>query len=227
MTSSLTLRNEAQPPRTAPAPHYDGPERRSPRHAGAWLTCVLDEIDYGTVVLNAQLQVVHANHRARMHLARVGVVRLEGTRLRVVNPADATALSCAIDAARVRELRRIIVLGEGDQRTCVGVVPLPGRGGDDEGAVLLIIERAAVCEALSVRWFAVSHALTPTEAEVLQRLCSGSQPAEVARRHGVSISTIRTQINTIRQKTGAQSVSALIRAVARLPPLVGALRLCL
>jgi len=40
----------------------------------------------------------------------------------------------------------------------------------------------------------------------------------------VAVSTVRTQIGSIRAKTGAASISELVRQVAVLPPLVGALR---
>jgi DNA-binding CsgD family transcriptional regulator len=40
----------------------------------------------------------------------------------------------------------------------------------------------------------------------------------------VAISTVRTQIGNLRLKTGAQSIRALVRQVAVLPPLMCALR---
>jgi DNA-binding CsgD family transcriptional regulator len=40
----------------------------------------------------------------------------------------------------------------------------------------------------------------------------------------VAISTVRAQIGALRVKTGASSISALVRQLAVLPPLVGALR---
>jgi hypothetical protein len=40
----------------------------------------------------------------------------------------------------------------------------------------------------------------------------------------VAVSTVRTQIGSIRAKTGAGSIRELVRQVAVLPPLVGALR---
>jgi DNA-binding CsgD family transcriptional regulator len=204
---------------------YSGPDRREERHRGAWVTLALDEIDYGTVVLNADWQIVHVNHRARVDLARADVVRRDGDRLCAANAVDSAPLNSAIEGALVRGLRRIVVLGDGERRTCVGVIPLPKGKYPEECAVLLITERASVCEALSVQWFALNHGLTPAEGEVLQSLCRGDPPAQVALRHGVAISTIRTQISTIRQKTGAQNLSALVRAIARLPPLMSALRM--
>ena len=59
---------------------------------------------------------------------------------------------------------------------------------------------------------------------MLELLCSGVRPTEVARQQGVAVSTVRTQIGSIRAKTGAGSISELVRQVAVLPPMVGALR---
>ena len=48
---------------------------------------------------------------------------------------------------------------------------------------------------------------------------------EAAAELGVGIATVRSQIGSIRQKTGAQNIRALVRQVAVLPPLMGALRI--
>jgi DNA-binding CsgD family transcriptional regulator len=50
------------------------------------------------------------------------------------------------------------------------------------------------------------------------------RPTEIAQRQSVAVSTVRTQIGSIRAKTGAGSIRELVRQVAVLPPLVGALR---
>jgi DNA-binding CsgD family transcriptional regulator len=75
-----------------------------------------------------------------------------------------------------------------------------------------------------VQWFARSHDLTLAETRVLEALSEGLQPNDIAARHGVGISTVRSQIGSIRSKTRSDSIGALVRQVAVLPPLVGALR---
>lgn len=42
--------------------------------------------------------------------------------------------------------------------------------------------------------------------------------------HGVALSTVRTQVSSIRAKTGTENISSLVRMVAMLPPMVSALR---
>ena len=83
---------------------------------------------------------------------------------------------------------------------------------------------AQLGEQLSVHGFARSVNLTPAATRVLELLCSGVRPTAIARQQNVAVSTVRTQIGSIRAKTGAGNISELVRQVAVLPPLVGALR---
>jgi DNA-binding CsgD family transcriptional regulator len=75
-----------------------------------------------------------------------------------------------------------------------------------------------------VLWFARNHGLTLAETRVLEALSEGLQPSDIAARFGVGLSTVRSQIGSIRAKTRSDSIGALVRQVAVLPPLVGALR---
>ena len=72
--------------------------------------------------------------------------------------------------------------------------------------------------------FARIHHMTPGETRVLTALCRGAPPADIAAEHGVAVCTVRSQIGSIRIKTGAPSIRALVRQVAVLPPLLGVLR---
>lgn len=61
--------------------------------------------------------------------------------------------------------------------------------------------------------------------DVLQReALENRAPTKAAAELGVAISTVRTQIHSIRMKTGASSIGALVRQVAALPPPVRVLR---
>jgi len=48
---------------------------------------------------------------------------------------------------------------------------------------------------------------------VLQALCGGAQPTGMARQFGVAISTIRTQLASLRQKTEAANEKRLVHTV--------------
>jgi len=58
----------------------------------------------------------------------------------------------------------------------------------------------------------------------LAGLCEGLHPRELAQRHGVSLTTVRSQIGSLRAKTGAGSIRNLVRQVSLLPPMRNSLR---
>ena len=193
--------------------------------ATPWLALMLDEIDYGMLLLAEGASVLHANHAARSELDAAHPMQLVGGELRVARSQDLLPLREALDGARQRGLRRLIELGDGEHRVSVAVVPLANAPGDDGVRLtLLVLGKRHVCEALSAHWFSRSHGLTPAESRVLAALCAGRRPGEIAAAQSVALSTVRSQIGSIRAKTRAESIRALVRQVAVLPPLVGALR---
>lgn len=203
---------------------YQGPERRGGSAAlTRLLALVLDEIDYGLMLVADDQQVLHANHAARSELRDQHPLQLLGRGLRARLPQDVAPLHEALQQARQRGLRRLLSLGEAGARVGLSVVPLGGLGGTDP-VTLLVLGKREVCGSLSVHGFAREHRLSPSEEQVLRGLCEGDSPLEIAERHGVKIATVRTQIANIRAKTGAESIRDLVQRVAVLPPMVGALR---
>ena len=79
-------------------------------------------------------------------------------------------------------------------------------------------------ETLTVDFYARSHGLTSAEMNVLKHICSGMKPKEIARDHGVAISTVRSHICSIRIKTQTDSIRELINRVAVLPPITPAMK---
>lgn len=208
------------------APSYVGPERRSaPSLVQQVFTAMLDEVDYGLLLVTDGDRVLHANRAARSELDESHPLQLLGDQLRVRRPQDVAALRQAIDAACQRGLRKMLTLGDPHRLVCMAIVPLPrGIGDGPSPPTLLILGKQRVCEQLSIHWFARSHELTPAESAVLEHLCTGQDPTDIAEQLGVAISTVRTQVSSIRQKTGASNIRELVRKVAVLPPLLNALR---
>jgi DNA-binding CsgD family transcriptional regulator len=208
--------------RAMPSPllAYKGPERRSSSSLSTrLLALMLDEIDYG-MLLTEGTHVLHANHAAQAELDAGHPLKVASGVLRVDDPLDLARLQEALVGAK-RGLRKLVPMGTGARRVNLAVVPL-GLGGT--GATLVMMGKRQVCERLSVQWFARSHALTPAETRVLEGLCEGMEPREVATLHQVGLATVRTQIGNIRAKTGASSIRSLVRQVAVLPPMVSSLR---
>jgi DNA-binding CsgD family transcriptional regulator len=199
------------------------PPAKTAGAASNWFALMLDEIDYGMLLLADHTTVLHANHVARSELDAEHPLQLLGAELRLRRPQDVMPLREALVGARQRGLRRLLSVGEGAHRVTLAVVPLPATEREDPLA-LLVFGKRRMCEALSAHWFARDNGLTPAEARVLSGLCEGRRPNEIASSQCVAISTVRTQIGSIRSKTGAESIRELVRQVAVLPPLVSALR---
>ncbi len=210
---------------------YPGPERRATgRDPAAWLARMLDEIDYGMLLVTADARVAYLNRAARLELDGQHPLQLCDQRLGAHSPPDVAPLFDALAGAQ-RGLRKLLTLGNGAQQVCISVVPLPAMPAaaanlchGEDALALLVLGKRQVCEPLSVQGYARSHHLTPAETRVLEGLCAGVQPSQIAANASVAVSTVRTQIGSIRIKTGAGSIRELVRQVAVLPPLVGALR---
>ena len=214
-------------PQLKPGNPYSGPERR---HGAAeslgWHAAMLDEIDYGVLLVGDDAQVLHMNHAARLALDDQHPLQLVGRVLRARRALDLLPLREALLGASQRGLRRLIQLGDIGHRVALSVVPLHLPGIDGLAATQIVFGKRQVGGELSTQWFARNHGLTQAETRVLEGLSEGLQPTDIAARHGVGIATIRTQICSIRSKTQSDSIGALVRQVAVLPPLVGVLRAC-
>ena len=202
---------------------YRGPERRradaapEPRH---WMAATLDEIDYGILLLDDQLRAVHVNHAASAEFDESHPLQLRGRTLCARRAQDVTPLLTALHDAARRGLRKQLTLGADLQRISVSVVPLAGKREQGEPVIMVMLGKRQGSDHLSIQSFASTHRLSPAETNVLGALCRGSTPQEIASRAGVAISTVRTQIGSIRQKTGARSIRGLLQQVAALPPLM-------
>jgi DNA-binding CsgD family transcriptional regulator len=211
MTSMNPLRNPFAP--LMPA----GPAEP----AVPWQHFVLDELDYGIVVMTSRLEVEYCNGAARRQLADASPIALGTTSLRALAPSDDAALQEALRAASQRGLRRLLTFGTDDRALALAVVPIQWcAGGAQPGtSVLVMLGRRRMCEDLSVLGLARCLGLTPAEGRVLAHLSAQQRPRQIAQRLCVALTTVRTHIASIRAKTGATSIRELIQLMARLPPL--------
>jgi DNA-binding CsgD family transcriptional regulator len=182
---------------------------------------VLDELDYGVIMVDAQGEVSFYNRTARTDHASSGLQNLGvGERLAAGTSVETCELIRAVRDAVLLSRRSLVRLGTG-LRHCIAVVPLGSEPAPDgNGQALLLFGRRQVCAPISIAFFSRTFGLTPTESQVLEALCQGEPPARIAARNGVAVSTIRTQLTAIRQKTQTGSLRELVRQVSTLPPIV-------
>jgi DNA-binding CsgD family transcriptional regulator len=201
-----------------------GSAHGQPPMGRAHLLRVLDEVDYGVLIIDAQGTILHANHLARHELASGRMLVSYGNSL-LGSSANFTAqIQNAMEAA-FRGQRRLVLLNKGDRELSLAFTPLSHPLEADTPTVLVMLSRQSACDNLAVRMFARTIGLSPSEEAVLMGLCRGLEIPEIAAEHGVAPSTIRSQIKTLREKAGSPSIRRLLQRINSLPPVVPALRI--
>jgi DNA-binding NarL/FixJ family response regulator len=190
-----------------------------PSAAAEFAWRVLEEIDYGLILVAPSGEVQHANHLARHELSRARFLRTEGCAIASHSPAQTEEIMRAVRAA-AQGRRQMLTLRHGDDTLHMACVPLFSSFESRSGSVLLMLARQTGTQNLNVTFFSRSHGLTPAEEAVLKALCDGLDVHEIALSHGVSEYTIRTQVRSLRDKTGINSMRLLVQRVAALPPVV-------
>lgn len=191
---------------------------------------VLDEIDYGLILVTPEGQLQHANHLARYELARATLLSVVEPESRIGNRAlkgrlQSASVIATVDllrgvSAAARGRRQMLTLRHGTESLTLACVPLfqPYEGVCT--SVLLMLARQNETANLALGFFARNHKLSSTEENVLRGLCNGLQINEIAIAHGVAESTVRTQVRALRDKTQCNSIRLLVQQVAALPPVV-------
>jgi len=202
------------------AASYAGRERRSKTQ---WAMAAFDEIDFGILLLSGDFELIYANRAARSDLAAQHPLSVVDQRVCARDPRDANRLQSALQDAAVRGLRRLLLLSPETALATVAVVPLPGPSAQGPASVMLMLGRRKFADPLAVEVFARGQGLTLAETRVLLGLCNGKAPQQIAGESNVEISTVRSQIVSIRQKTKARNLRNLIAQIAALPPFMGVL----
>ncbi len=185
-----------------------------PRHL---LLSVLDEVNHGLLVVNEAAEVRYANRVAARDCVAGQPLHYDGRRLHVESPHGRDELQQALAAAQ-RGRRSMLTVRCPRASVCVGVVPMGSSSDSGDVVALLVLGKRLECEPLNLQFFAQMYRLTMAESSVLACLCEGLRPSQIAERGCVALSTVRTQIDSIRQKTGAPSANDVVRMVQMLPP---------
>lgn len=205
------------------------------------LRLALDQVGYGLVAVDvdtATIQFTNALGRDALHDGPAGDRQFgRETGLREVHGRVATRDPLAAHLllqtlARARGgMRSLLSLGE-DGKNAVAVVPLATTRHKQDAAIpagstsaaptslaLLVFAKQNLCDDSTVALFARERGLTSAEGQVLAQVCRGLRPAQIADHHGVQISTVRTQLRSIRMKTCCETIRELVQKVSVLPPM--------
>jgi DNA-binding CsgD family transcriptional regulator len=156
----------------------------------------LDSVAFGVLVLDAGTGVLLNLNGPAERLCQRGVVHSAGGRMRVGSHELGAPLGSAVPRAMALgpHLRVVVYPAAscGEGRACVVHV---------HHGPSLARERAS--RALQL------FGLTTREAEVAQALLLGWSTKQIASRHGVALSTLRTQVRALLAKTGSERLATL------------------
>jgi DNA-binding CsgD family transcriptional regulator len=189
----------------------------------AMLARVLDEIDHGLLLVDLTGRILHANHPARCELASAQAL------------CEREGMLWGSDDARQRQIRQALKDAAHDGRSIVELehdgsmlslafIPMASLPGGGIDTVLVMCSKRQNCATLTMQMFARANRLTRAEQNVLRQLCDGHRAEEIAGLQGIRVSTVRTHIKSVREKTGSSSVREIVHRLARMPQVVSALR---
>ncbi len=196
---------------------------------------VLQRLRQPALLVDEQLQLHHVNDAAAELLARDGRLARRGGTLAIARSGHGDALLRALRSLRLGGADSYVDAGPAQPRAVVRVNE-PGR----PPLVLLLtpLVPARTMQAFGPRPLALAllhdgarraepdplviaaaFDLTPAEARVAVRLARGERAQDVARAHGVTVATVRSQIQSVLEKVGARHQNELVSALAAMAPL--------
>ena len=183
------------------------------------------------VLIDEERRLLHVNPAARSQLASGAVLTQSDGHLFCRRPADDNAL-----VKGLRELLRApgTTLRDGndklfvrasspDGKTMMGLYLYALRPEEtlhvfgEQSLAMLIIHQVGASLDLDPFVIAAAFCLTPGEARVAAAAAQGASPDELARAHGVSTNTVRSQLSTIFLKTGTNRQAQLVSVLSALP----------
>jgi DNA-binding CsgD family transcriptional regulator len=187
---------------------------------GCSASAALDRLRLGVVVLDEDGRVMVANSAAERACAPGEELRLWQGRLSARSGKVAQRLDDLIRTALQGGAGGVLPAPRPDGRSwMLSIAPLPAESPIPANGpgVLILIDDAATRIAVRGADLRTLYGLTAAEAELALLLAEGASLKEAAARRRVKASTVRSQLLSILQKTGARRQADLIRTLARLP----------
>lgn len=176
---------------------------------------VMDQIDCGMLVCDVHGRILQANRAAQRELDGGDILKVMEGMLRCCGESS-DELQAAIDAAARLGRRRLVCLRNAEAPMMV-VTPLESNSDERQPLALVMIGRRTLCTPLGLELFALQHRLTFAEKRVLRALVAGTAVRDIAVEHCVAVSTVRTHLQSMREKLGVGTIDKLLLRAARVP----------
>lgn len=178
----------------------------------------LDALGSAVVLVDESARIHFATMVATAGFARAGFASAGDVLHCPRAPINVLWMAALHDVCILRRTRLLELPGQGAP-IWISLSPVKMGG---RPCALVAFGRPAVCDWPALEHFARRHSLTSTETQVMHRLAQGMKAADIARLHGVAVSTVMTQMAAIRTKTAAGSVRRLVQILSQLPPMAWA-----
>lgn len=181
-------------------------------------------VPQAVLVLRCDRQLIYTNPAAES-LLTLGEAKAAAGRLECLGQLDAAELDrlLARAAAGATE-EQGLWFGPDLQTGRVHAASLPARTARaaawPEGALLLTVQRDAprISQAARIAGLASRCGLSPSERQVLELLCAGLSVGQVADRLDVRVSTVRTHVRGLLEKTSAGRLMLLLAQMGAVSP---------
>ena len=182
------------------------------------LACVLQALEglaQGMALFTQDSQLLYANAAAQYALSQSAWTQQDGLLLSQ-EPVELEAWTKALRHAVTKQARSLVEIRQRNGTLFIATTPvLVGL----DCFVLASFGPQMNHSTYALKLFAKHVNLTAAEIEVMEKLFAGMKPAEIARTHKVSVTTVVSQLKSIRSKTGCATVPNLLIKLSRLPTL--------
>lgn len=171
----------------------------------------LNRMPFAAFALDRGFKVLFTN-RAGSDLLKAGtVMRTDGGgTVRATTVAETAILHQTVGATATDGESRVVALTDGDDCRYSALIEAASDVGDG-AAVLLFLREMDQCRVPAAAVLEKLFALNPSEARLAHALASGFDIREAAEAQGVTLSTARTYLKRLFQKTGANRQAELVR----------------
>jgi DNA-binding CsgD family transcriptional regulator len=185
----------------------------------------LNALAFGLAICDAEGRVAFTNTAAQELLDRKHGLALgrHGDELIAGTPEDSRKLARLLQSAARDQgggVMRLTAAGHAIA-LLVFVAPLPRNPESDYGPGYALVTMSApdAPQALTRETLVALFDLSPTQASIALAIFAGQSPEDIAEGRGIRISTLRTHLAEIFQRTGAENQRDLVRLLGTLPPL--------
>lgn len=184
----------------------------------------LDRIESGVIATDFRGRVFHANRQAESICSGSASLKIRHGKLTATTPEAETTLAAALSAAGTEG--RAETFGAdpdtaGVPRLMVACAPLRDRPQSwtltSRASVLVLLRERGRQRVLTGRQLVQLFGLSPAEARLARALAQGLAVEEHASAAGVAVSTVRTQLRRVLEKTGTKRQTELVKLLGSVP----------